>query len=405
MPRPTVVAHLPGGELVPVATALKEAGFELLPVATPGELASILQHRRDVGVALIDAEADLDAGLEFYAQLHDDGRDIPALLVVTPRMIERLARSSGATASDEYLSRPYSAESIRWRVEAMLIRAQTFDDGSGPILEGPVPDIDWMRRAAIITVFNPKGGVGKTSIAVNLATILQARRRQRILLVDADTVTGHIASSLGLDRVTTALEAWQEDAAPPHGLAGIASKHPSGLSVVVLATTPLHHEQVTPERVTEQLLASRAGYDIIIVDTHPDYGSVNLALFASSDRILVPVTPDVPAIRAAMQFLEVAGELGVRDRLSMVVNRANSGVSVADLERTIGLKAIGTIRSAGMLFVRAANEGTTVVERFPREGVTRDFETLADRLLTKPSAAPQPAVARALLGRGAPVRA
>ena len=65
----------------------------------------------------------------------------------------------------------------------------------------------------------------------------------------------------------------------------------------------------------------------------------------------------------------------------MVVNRANSGVSVADVERTLGVSAFAQIRSAGLLFVRAANEGRTVIEMFPREKITGDFDVLADRLL------------------------
>ena len=65
----------------------------------------------------------------------------------------------------------------------------------------------------------------------------------------------------------------------------------------------------------------------------------------------------------------------------MVVNRANSGVSVADVERTLGVTAFAQIRSAGLLFVRAANEGRTVIEMFPREKITADFDVLADRLL------------------------
>ena len=73
-------------------------------------------------------------------------------------------------------------------------------------------------------------------------------------------------------------------------------------------------------------------------------------------------------------------ELGVRDKLAMVVNRANSGVSVADMERTVGMPAMALIRSGGLLFVRAANEGRSVVEQFPKEKVTEDFDALADRL-------------------------
>jgi Flp pilus assembly CpaE family ATPase len=121
----------------------------------------------------------------------------------------------------------------------------------------------------------------------------------------------------------------------------------------------------------------------VVVDLHPDYGELTQSIFDRCDRILVPVTPELPAIRAALQFLEIAKELGVRDRVNLVVNRANSGVSMADIEKAIGLKAFGQIRSGGLLFVRAANEGATVVEMFPKEKVTADFEALAEKLLTR----------------------
>ena len=59
------------------------------------------------------------------------------------------------------------------------------------------------RRATVVAVFNPKGGVGKTTIATNLAATLQIRRGRNVLLVDADTVTGHVTTSLGIDAVRT----------------------------------------------------------------------------------------------------------------------------------------------------------------------------------------------------------
>ena len=97
-----------------------------------------------------------------------------------------------------------------------------------------------------------------------------------------------------------------------------------------------------------------------------------------------------PAIRAAVQLRDVSYGLGCRERLAMVVNRANSGVSVEDMERTVGMPALAQIRSGGLLFVRAANEGRTVIDMFPREKITADFELLADRVLGAP--VPQPAV-------------
>jgi Flp pilus assembly CpaE family ATPase len=72
----------------------------------------------------------------------------------------------------------------------------------------------------------------------------------------------------------------------------------------------------------------------------------------------------------------------------MVINRANSGVTVADMERTVGMPALALIRSGGLLFVRAANEGRTVTEMFPKEKIAADFDVLADRVLGTQTAAP-----------------
>ena len=77
----------------------------------------------------------------------------------------------------------------------------------------------------------------------------------------------------------------------------------------------------------------------------------------------------------------------MREKLLLIVNRATSGVSVADMEATVGLPCYAQIRSAGMLFVKATNEGRTV-SRCTREKITQDFETLAAKLLGVPEAEP-----------------
>jgi pilus assembly protein CpaE len=390
--RPAVVIALPRDEREPVAAELRGAGFEPIAIGRPEELEALLVSRRDIGVAILDGETDFGTSLEYYSLLHDDGRDIPALMVVSPRTLEKLSSTETAAAvNDEYFTRPYSTESLRWRVEAMCIRSQTVDDGSGPIIQsGSIDGGDWARRATVVTIFNPKGGVGKTTVATNVAAALQIRKQQQVLLIDADTVTGHVTTSLGLEHVRTLSDSWRDQAegGPVETLVEIAAAHPSGMKVVSLTTTPLETELLEPERVAEAVSASRRGFDFVIIDLHPSYSSLNLALFERSDRILVPVTPDVPALRAAVQLRDVAAELGLRDRLALVVNRANSGVSVADMERTVGMPSLALIRSGGLLFVRAANEGRTVIEMFPRERISEDFDGLADRLLGTPQQAP-----------------
>jgi pilus assembly protein CpaE len=388
VPRSAVAIALPQAELVAVAEQLAEAGYEPIEVRTADDLEVLLSLRNDIGVAILDGENDFDRTLEMYALLHDDDRNIPALMVVAARALDRMSLAGKARVNDEYFTRPYSAESLRWRVEAMLIRAEIPVDvtASGIIdsetqIDEPVGNDG--NRGQIVIVFNPKGGVGKTTIAVNMAAMLQVRKGQRVLLVDCDTVTGHVASSLGMENVRTVADAWTEDLSTgmAESFAEIAAPHLNGVSVLVMAESPLHTEILEPKRVAEAITTACRVYDWVIVDMHPDYGPLNQVIFERADKIVVPVTPDVPAIRAAVQFREVAVELEIRDRLAMVVNRANSGVSVADMERTVGMPALAEVRSAGMVFVRAANEGRSAVERFPREKVIDDIANLCDRMM------------------------
>ncbi len=412
MSRQTVAIALPPAELGPVERELAEAGYDTVAVASPDELSTLLESRREVSVAILDGETDFDRSLEFYSLLHDSGRDIPALMVVSARALERLAaHAMGTSLNDEYFTRPYSTDALRWRIEAMLIRSQTVDHGVGAVIESDhgLDSHAWTKRATVIAVFNPKGGVGKTTVSLNLAAALQIHRGQRVLLLDADTVTGHVATSLGLEQVRTVVDAWNEDVEEglePRPFGQLATQHQNGLDVVVLTSTPLDTEILTPARVGDALSHCRRGYDFVVVDMHPSYSELNQEIFERADRILVPITPDVPALRAGVQLADVADRLGVRAKLAMVVNRANSGVSVADMERTVGMPALALIRSGGLLFVRAANEGRTVVEQFPKERVTEDFDTLADRLLpARPAAAEAKPALRSLFGRKEPIRA
>ncbi|HEX7490362.1 MAG TPA: AAA family ATPase [Candidatus Limnocylindrales bacterium] len=404
MPLSAVAVALPPAEFSAVREHLAEAGYEAVAVRSAEDLEKLLVTRSDVNVAILDGENDFDTTLEMYGVLHEGARDIPALLLMPPRSLGRMGMGGRGGSRDEYFTRPYSAESLRWRVEAMLIRVESVPpaeqveaamtgsgdtpadapaEDAGVAAKAAAPVADGAKLGKIVIVFNPKGGVGKTTISINLGAALQVRKGQKVLLVDCDTITGHVASSLGLERPRTLANAWREDAknGKEETVAQIAAVHGSGISVLVMAESPLHTEVLDPKRVADAIIAARDSYDWIILDMHPDYGPLNQALFEQADRILVPVTPDVPCIRAAVQFREVAVELDIRERLMIVINRANSGVAAGDVERVVAVPALARIRSAGMLFVRAADEGKSAVERFPTSKVVGDIDILASRLL------------------------
>jgi pilus assembly protein CpaE len=388
--RPSIAISLPEPERSELNQTLVDAGFKTIPLA-PGEpIVEAFSASTPTLIAVIDVAGDPEGTVARVEEARR-GRSghLSVMFLAGDDELDGL-EAAGLTDADEIVLRPMSVEAIHWRVEAMTIRAQVpTEQSNDAVLSGGHVEAPWTPAAPVFAVFNPKGGVGKTTIATNLAAVLQIRKHMNVLLLDADTVTGHVGLSLGLPNGRSAADSWiDEDAGYAHEpLLDLATVHSSGIRVVALSTNPLHHPTIKPERVTDALSEARHAVDAIVVDMHPSYSEVNLAIFSIADRIIVPVTPDLPAMRAAIQLKEVAVEVGVRDRLAMVINRANSGVTVADMESTVGLPAIAHIRSAGLNFVYSANAGMTLIDKFPKHQATQDFEHLANRLVAAYSGA------------------
>ena len=128
------------------------------------------------------------------------------------------------------------------------------------------------------------------------------------------------------------------------------------MRVAALTSSPLHTEILDPTRVADAITVARRGFDFIVVDLHPSYSTLNQAIFERADRILVPVTPDVPAIRAAVHATPPPAVQGsLFDRRAIREARTRETVAArlkAHLERkALALSAPGGERDARVLAV------------------------------------------------------
>jgi pilus assembly protein CpaE len=356
--------------------ALVRAGFEAVR-ADP-------ETPVDADMAVIDCDLAPTAVKAAYDALHD-GREIPALLLMGQ---ETTLPPAVGGHGDEVALKPIPADALVYRLQALLIRAgrQLPTESGEWASEETLATSQIAGEGHVVSVFAPKGGVGKTTISVNMAVALRQQTRAEVLLFDADVGVGNVSSvldvpyRLGLaDLADSPPEEWT-DAAFEHA---VSTHDGSGVRVLTWGTDPGESERVGVDLLLAALRWARNHHSYVIVDNHPGYDDRTMAMLAVASEILLVVTPEVGAIRNSSQFLELARELGLASGIRVVVNRANHGIRMADMETSLGLPVSATVVSNGPKAVIASNEGKPIITKFPKEKISDDLHGVA-RLVTDP---------------------
>jgi pilus assembly protein CpaE len=392
MERPTILLAVIG-DIDAYVAALQRAGFEPVTI-DPTELEMTPQ----TDLAVLDCDLPVAAVEGLYAHLHGDGRSTATVLLVGQDT--DLPKGVGG-AGDEVALKPLPPEALVYRLQALMIRSGRHlpaESGAWATDEN-LSSAPVAGEGHVVSVFAPKGGVGKTTIAVNTAVALRLQTRSEVLLFDADVGVGNVTSVLevpyrmGLaDLADSPPEEWTDAA-----FEQIVTTHAaSGVRVLTWGTDPGDSERVSVDLLLAALRWARDHHSYVIVDNHPGYDDRTMAMLAVSNEIFLVVTPEVGALRNSSQFLELARELGLGNVIRVIVNRANHGNRVQDMASSLGLPVSATVVSNGPKAVIASNEGLPIVTKYPREKIADDLHAVA-RLLSQPdalSAAESPRAAR-----------
>ncbi|HEX6699411.1 MAG TPA: AAA family ATPase, partial [Gaiellaceae bacterium] len=190
------------------------------------------------------------------------------------------------------------------------------------------------RRGRIVTVFSPKGGTGKTSIATNLSASLAKHQGKRALLLDLDLQFGDAAIMLGLEPEKTIYDlVVAPGELDSEKLAGYITRHPCGLDILPAPLRPEDAELVTEAKLARLLEVARESYDVIVVDTSPFFHGPMLATLDRTDELLMLCGLDVPTLKNVRLSLQTLDLLSFpTNRIRFVLNRANSKVGMSKKE-------------------------------------------------------------------------
>jgi pilus assembly protein CpaE len=384
MERPTVLLAVsePSG----YAEALERAGFET--ITDRAAAADRLAEGGRLDLAVLDLDGEKAAVIAAYELLHQ-GRTVPTLLLFSEDLPEGLNPSC---PPDELAIKPLPAEALVYRLQALLIREGRHLSEGGAWTDVNQGEAGAIGEGRVVSVFAPKGGVGKTTIAVNVAVALREQTRERVLLLDADVGVGNVTAvidapqTMGLIGLAdSAPEEWTDVAFEQ----SVAVHQPSGLRILTWGNEPGDSERISVELLLAAVRWGKAHHAYVVIDNHPGYSDRTMAMLTVSHQTLLVVTPEVGAVRNSSQFLDLARQLGLADTIRVVANRANHGIRVDDMAQSLGLPISATVVSNGPKAVIAANEGTPIITKFPRERLSTDLHNVA-RLVTREEAVAVP---------------
>jgi pilus assembly protein CpaE len=380
MERPTVLLAL-ADDASSHIDALTRAGFET--ITDVDVAANQLSDGRSPDLAVLDCDLPGTRAASVYAMLH--GQQLVPTLMLFGEDIPDFATSETAGVNDEYAVKPVPIDALVYRLQALLIRTgRGLPSETGGWSDATSEDGTAIGEGHVVSIFAPKGGVGKTTVAVNMAVAIREQTRARVLLFDADVGVGNVTSVLavkyrrGLADLADSPPSEWTDAAFEHC---ISVHEQSGVRVLSWGSDPGESERVTVDLLLAALRWAKAHHSYVVVDNHPGYDDRTMAMLTLASEIMLVVTPEVGALRNSSQFLDLARQVGLGDIIRVVVNRANHGIRKADIESVLKLPVSATIVSNGPKAVIASNEGTPVITKFPRDQIATDLHDVA-RLVT-----------------------
>jgi pilus assembly protein CpaE len=274
----------------------------------------------------------------------------------------------------EYLPQPLNEEEIRLALNRFM------DQQNLKAVVSPAP------AGKVVSVFGSKGGVGTTTVAVNLAVSLaKTKEPSRVVLLDMNTLFGEIplflemAPKFDWGEITKNIERLDNTF-----LSNILTQHRTGVKVLPSPAYLNGHVRPTPEIMTKLLGLMKRMFDFVIIDAGQSTNETALKVLEISDTLLLISILSLPCLANTNKLLKSLTELGYvpQDRIKVVLNRyiKKGEISLKDAEAGIGKDLFFTIPNEYGATMAAINNGKPLIEVAPRSEITKSFLDLATSL-------------------------
>jgi len=374
-----------------------ESDIDVVGSAASGREALEMAARLSPDVILMDINMpDMD-GIAATEQLSSSVPGAAVVMMSVQGEADYLRRSMLAGAR-EFLVKPFSSDELtasirqvsareRDKQSRMAVASVAASKNAGAAARTGEPG----EPGIVVAVFSPKGGVGRTTVAVNLAVAAATELGKKVVVMDASFQFGDVGVLLNLNPRSKSIA----DLLPELEVGELDSidtfliNHTAGIRVLLAPPSPETAEMITASGVKKVVETLRRDHDLVVVDCASYFSDTTLAILDAADVILTMLSLEITSIKNMRLFLEVADQLGYEQRkVRLVLNRADSalGIRVADVEHSIGRKVDETIVSDGRSVVYALNRGVPFFLSNREAQVSQDILRLARSVVGERSA-------------------
>ena len=299
------------------------------------------------------------------------------LLTATAEMKDKIAGLQAG--ADEYLLKTVSPTELELRIQALLSRKI----GKGGTLSQSV--------SRTIAVFSLRGGVGTTTIAVNLSIALPRDTGGQVILWDMALLTGHCALMLDLKarNTITSLSDWDEDSVEDKVVANMLIKHESGIKLLPAPSKPSEAELITTKSVDLIWPYLQGNSSYIVVDAGNHFTDPVLAILERADTILLVLSPELASVKSAIDAIRIFEEMGfAREKVVPVVNHIFPAhyMLMNKISQVLGNRDLLEIPYDSPAVIQAINLGKPIVMTSPNSEMSQAFVELAGKFIPKTAA-------------------